>query len=187
VHRVAPLPPPPAGLGFCESVPPVLSFCGGATQTASSVWSGPRGYSLHRARNPRHVATFLACSACVARASANLPFCPESWKILCMTSRNTPVSCWWCEHNWAPRVASLLGKRHLFKRMLKGSAMQAMSHIEDPSESATVWLAFLLCGGAGCTKLRHPLGKSQQKCLCIKGAGWCQNPCPRQPRAARRF
>ena len=113
VHRVAPLPPPPAGLGFCESVPPVLSFCGGATQTASSVWSGPRGYSLHRARNPRHVATFLACSACVARASANLPFCPESWKILCMTSRNTPVSCWWCEHNWAPRVASLLGKRHL--------------------------------------------------------------------------
>jgi hypothetical protein len=148
---------------------------------------GRGGYSLRHARNSQHVATFLACSACVARASANLSFCPESWPILCMRSRNTPVSCWWCEHNWAPRVASLLGKRHLFKRMLKGSAMQAMSHVEDPSESATVWLAFLLCGGAGCTKLRHPLGKSQQKCLCIKGAGWCQNPCPRHPRAARRF
>ena len=74
------------------------------------------------------------------------------------------------------------------KRMLKGSAMQAMSAaIEDPSESATVWLAFLAYGGCGCTKLRHPLGKAQQKCLCIKGASSCPNPCPRHPRAARRF
>jgi len=47
------------------------------------------------------------------------------------------------------------------------------STIEDPAKSKTIWIYYLLCEGCGLTKLIKPLGKCQQKCLCIKGGGEC--------------
>ena len=50
------------------------------------------------------------------------------------------------------------------------------STIEDPAKSKTIWIYYLICEGCGLTKLAKPLGKSQQKCCCIKGGGNAPEP-----------